>query len=127
MEEEDEVDENAVATNNYTIDSIARRENEIAQISVILTDSFTETQYPLTKQRTTVSTRKVKDALTWLKKFNVLNKDISLDDDCAIPHVVECHKIERDSHSNIETAFEISAVFSDCNGPLDINGGCNTV
>ena len=67
--------------------------------------------------------RKVKRALKWLKEKNVLYKDISLDDECAIPHVLECHKIENSSGSNIETVFEMSAVFSDCNDPSTINGG----
>jgi hypothetical protein len=56
----------------------------------------------------------------------VLYRDVEFDDICATPQVIQCHRIEGSSGSNIEDVYVITAVFPDCNEPLDINGGYNT-
>ena len=61
--------------------------------------------------------------MKWLKANNILYKDIVLNDEWAIPDVIECHRIEGSSGSNIDTVFGVTSIFPDSNEPMDINGG----
>jgi hypothetical protein len=108
------------------VDNIADNISKSPRIAVILTGPFTQKQYDLAKTKTQVSHYKLRVALNWLKNNNVLYRDVKFDDICATPQVIQCHRIEGSSGSNIEDIYDITAVFPDCNEPLEINGGCNT-
>jgi len=48
---------------------------------------------------------------------------IDLDNEYAIPQAIVCHWIDGSYWSYIETIFEVTVAFRNCNEPLDINGG----
>jgi hypothetical protein len=107
----------------FDVPQMGRDENKIC---VILSGPFTTTQYALTKERTAVRRDKVKEARKWLEKNNILYKDVVFDNEVIEPHYIECHRIEDASNTNVETVFEISAVFPTESEILDINGGYRT-
>lgn len=98
----------------------------VQHIAVILSGPFTPYQYAMTRKKTDVDVRNVKKALIWLKKHNILYRDVNVDKDIITPQVIDCHNIVATSGSNIETVFEVTALFPDSNTPSEINGGFQT-
>ena len=94
------------------------------KIVVVLGGPFTTSQLELAKKRTCVRWNLVRKALKWLKSNNPLYAEFILDE-CECQPIVINETTEAPAvNNNIETRFEISAVFPDSDVPREHNGGC---
>ena len=127
VNDDDDDDDDEIDDENDRPRRNRQKNIELPTLCVILTGQFTNRQFALTQKRTKISLGKIKKALKWLRKFNIMYEDIEIDDDDVIvPYVIDCHKIENSSGSNVETVFEINAIFPNSTDILPINGGYKT-
>ena len=96
-------------------------------IQVILVGPFTKVQKDIAMRKTSVDVHKVLAALKWLKKHNILYRDLDIGEEhiCS-PKVIDLSNTVESHDSNVERGFSYKVVFIDHNEPTQGNGGYKT-
>ena len=96
-------------------------------IQVVLTGPWTDDQKALAYKKTQVRVSMCIRALKWLKKNNVLYKDIDIDQTQIVEPKIIYYSITVESQdSNVENIYQVTAVFPDVDPPTQDNGGFET-
>jgi hypothetical protein len=98
---------------------------KFAKICIILCGPFTRAQQAIARKKTDVDWNKIKHALKWLSCNNHLYAKLKIDPkDIAEPIVIEKIETAESVDNNVETIYQMRAVFPDGSNATNWNGGC---
>ena len=96
-------------------------------IQVVLVGPFTKVQKDIARRKTSVDVDKVLIALRWLKKHNILYRDLNIGEEhICMPKFVDLSSSVESQDSNVEKGFSYKVVFVDHKEPTQSNGGYKT-
>jgi hypothetical protein len=102
----------------------AKRRPKLASICIILDGPFTPRQKAIVKRKTKVRYQKIREALEWLKVNNCLYSQIEIsEEDIEDPIVIDESRLVPTEMNNIETVYQMEAVFPDTSNVDGHNGG----
>jgi len=101
-----------------------QRRPKLASICIILEGPFTPRQKAIVKRKTKVRQGKIREALEWLKANNHLYAAIDIsEDDIEDPIVIDSSRLVPTEMNNIETVYQMEAIFPDTSNADKSNGG----
>ena len=85
---------------------------------MVLVGSFTRVQKDIARRKTSVDVDKVLVALRWLKKHNILYRDLNIGEEhICMPKFVDLSSSVESQGSNVEKGFSYKVVFVDHKEP----------